>query len=468
MKKFLLIFVSLLFSIAAQSQTCFTPPPDSPVLAPTLDTIPPVTDTILTNAGTRVEAQANGHIAFIQKNENDQRVWFSTDSTPGFGKSYYNRRYRADASSPWYWQYSHSIKIFDLGQTSAGPSTVLYSATPKYRDPLDVTGAHYNYVMYAISQPGACNGGVLGYMYVTYSNDGICWTALRRVTVTGGPAAICGPDAGKTKMVPAEVVTAIDSGDTIQILLMEGTNAKLVPHTAMSQTFAHIGHTSPEAPDQLIWYGGATTEIVGFGVLSPYGVAGNVRYQTYSYFMNLDMAYDPTSGYLYVTRAYPYAFDRNSDISAANVPCHWQGDVVNVWDPVLGGYAGVGGCNMAPSTLPNRIQIYRMYLGSIAQFPEIAYPSGNYVWELLADWGGDVGYTNAALSCAYTARSDTHQQNVGRDYAYVNFLRDATGNLMLYDGVPMALAGDSVKLSKGYGPCYVTGNEKLTLVSFPR
>lgn len=39
---------------------------------------------------------------------------------------------------------------------------------------------------------------------------------------------------------------------------------------------------------------------------------------------------------------------------------------------------------------------------------------------------------------------------------------------LLYDGVPMAMAGDAVKLSKGYGQCYVTGMEKVTLVSFPR
>jgi len=423
-------------------------------------------ETILTNSGTRVEAQANGHIAFVQNNDNDQRVWFSTDSTPGLGKTYYNRRYRADASSSWYWQYSHSIKILDLGQASAGPSTVLYSSTAKYRDTLDVTGAHYNYVMYAVSQPGSCNGGVLGYLYVLYSNDGLCWTAPRRVTVTGGPTAICGPDAGKTKMVATEAVSVIDAGNTIQLLVMEGTNSLLVPHTAMNRTYAHIGHTSPEAPDQLAWYGGFNADIVTFGVLSPFGIPGVVRYQTYSYFMNLDMAFDPASGYLYVARAYPYPFDRNADVGPADVPCHWQGDVVNVWDPVLGGYAVVAGCNMAPSTLPNRIQIYRMYLGNMSQFPNIAYPSGNYVWDLVADWGGDVGYTNAALSCGYTSRSDIHQQNVGRDYAYITFLRDAVGNLMRYNGVPMLLAGDSVKLSKGYGPCYVTGTEKLTLVSF--
>jgi hypothetical protein len=465
-----IVLLSFWLAVYAEAQTCVSPPSDSPILAPTLDTIPPVIDTILTYTGARAEARANAKVAFIEVNENEQRVWFGVDSSPGLGKTYYNRRYRANSSSPWYWQYNHSIKLIDLGNSSALPASVLYSSVAKYRDPLNITGALYKYVMYLVSQPSACDGGILGYMYVSFSDDGICWTPIRRGTVPDGPIAICGPDTGKKDMVPIEVMSAIDGGDTIHLMIMEGDASKLLPHNSMDRTYAHIAYASPAAPTQIQWYGNADVDIVKFGVFSPSGSPSSTRYQTYNYFMNLDMAFDPTNGYLYVARGYPFPFDRWADVYNAQVPCHWQGDPVVLYDPVRNANAGVSGCYMSPYTITNRVQIYRMYLGGIGNFPITAYHSNNYVWQLVADWGGDIGYTIASSygNCAYAARTDPRQQNVGRDYAYLTFLRDRVGNLVLYNGAPMVLAGDSFKLSKGYGLCHITGTETVTLATFPR
>src|SRR5204863_3201855 len=45
--------------------------------------------------------------------------------------------------------------------------------------------------MYSVYQPAACNGHIMGYAMVSFSNDGTCWTAPTPLRRTGGPNGNC-------------------------------------------------------------------------------------------------------------------------------------------------------------------------------------------------------------------------------------------------------------------------------------
>ena len=238
--------ITLFAAVPAVAQSCPTVPPDSPIPAPTLDSIPRGSGQIINYQGNYFSAPANGRFAVTQISENEQKVWFGADSAPPDGRVYYNRRYRANSSSPWYWQYSTSVTVIDHGDSSTGPNTVLYSPTPKYRDYLDITGNRYHYVMYSVSQPRACDGVILGFVYVSFSNDGICWTGLRQAIRTGGPSFDCLP--GATDTVPVETMAAIDGGSTIYLMGIEGNAAELIDYTQMNRSQTYVGTATPDNP----------------------------------------------------------------------------------------------------------------------------------------------------------------------------------------------------------------------------
>lgn len=239
---------------SAHAQSCVLPP-DSLISAPTLDSIPPGSYTILTHTGVRAEVTANGRLAVVEMNDNEQRVWFGPDTSPGTGRIYYNRRYRATVSSPWYWQYSKSIQIMNLGGTSAGPNSVLYSATPKYQDANDASHPLYKWVMYLVSQPSDCDGAVGGILYAAYSNDGVCWTGLRQARRIGGPSFPCSEGS---EVVPIESIAAIDGGSTIYFLHVEGDLAPLLQESEMNRSASYISTATTQRPDRVSHTSSAT------------------------------------------------------------------------------------------------------------------------------------------------------------------------------------------------------------------
>lgn len=459
------VVLALLLTVSpAFAQSCPTLPANSPVPAPSLDTIPPGTGQILTYTGSYAPGKANGRFAVAWTNLNEQKVWFGVDSAPPDGKVYYNRRYRLSDTGPWYWQYSTSVPIIDHGDSSTGPNSVLYDPNYKFRDP--VTGYNYRYAMYSVSQPRLCDGVVLGFLYVSFSIDGTCWTGLRQVTRAGGPSFACLP--GVTDTVPVETAAAIDSGTQIYLMGIEGDTTPLKDPAQMDRTQTYIGTTTYTNPHILNLIGSA--EVSASGIVSPSGVtSGDItRYRPYNYFMNMDMTFDESTGYLYVGRAYPYPFDRNAVNEPATTPCQWQSEVAYLWDSTREDWAPVQGCLAPPGTLPNRIQVYKMYIGSLSNLSAVLTGT----WTLVGDYGGGVGYSNSVLAACdinnTTPLTDPRQQNVGRDYAYVNFLRYGRGNLAPNGSYASLLAADSYKLSKGYGYCYVTGDEASTLLNFLR
>jgi hypothetical protein len=117
-------------------------------------------------------------------------------------------------------------------------------------------------------------------------------------------------------------------------------------------------------------------------------------------------------------------------------------------------------------TLPNRSQIYKMHLGSLANMNQVTTGT----WTLLADIGNATGYTNQAngfFGCCQQTPLAPSQSNAGRDWGAISFLRDGAGNLTLSGTSVPYLAADTFKLSKSQGPCYVTGLETETYRLLP-
>lgn len=478
------VVLSLLIATAAplaQAQTCPSVPPDSPILSYSPDDVPPASNlTFLDVGGQPFHPRPNHQTAFVQTGPNEQKVWFSLDvhfEHYDSASIYYNRRYRADASSPWYWQYSQSIPVTNPVPQVGFVNAVLYSPTPRYSR-RNVYTEKYKYVMYTVNQPSSCNGPTGGYAMVSYSNDGICWPVTVPMHHAGGPGSDCAPELG-TELVPTEAFGAIDSGLTIYLMGVEGNNTLLAQYNEMDQTHTAWGYSDPASSD-VLW----TTpdvDVTGTGVFTPHSLPETApmfpnRFVPYMYFFNMSIAWDAASGDLYVTRGYPHPYDRattpemiNAGYGYTQVPASSQQySAVNVWNAYVGAYQSVSDCGATPTfglaLYPNRYQIYKMHLGSLDNFSHVH--SG--YWTLLADRGNSVGYT---ASVAYTNWSNaplvTGQSAGNRDAGAASFIRDSSGQLVRTGGTAYVLSGSTVREHLSVGPCETTGNERLLLEAVP-
>ena len=472
----LIVAVALLFGTTAQAQSCQILPPQSPVPSYSPDDIPPTNVDIITYTGQVVKARANHNFCFVEISPNDQRVWFGVDASPGLYRTFYNRRVRDYSGGPWRWLYSYSPEIvrFEV-ESSAGPASVHYSNTAKYRDP--ATGIYYKYLMYQGMQPAACNGSVAGFLYVAFSNDGTCWTPGREVHRPGGPSfPHCYP--GHTETVPIEQMQAIDGGDRLWLIGVEGNIKELVPDidgtyrhwTAMDRTQTYMGWASYTQPDvvNLVNPPELTANGMYHPTTGPRNYVHSTRYRPYAYFMNLTIGFDAATGYFYIGRGYPYTYDRGSMTLAGtgvwdpptyfNVPTTAQEQGRELDGP--NGRSSVEGCLPAPYTLPNRIQIYRMYIGSMSNIGQLA--SGS--WELTADLGGSQGFGfKSGWGPTYLL---ANQQNVGHDFGAVSFLRERNGYLVRNSyGKVQAFGAHTYKQVKSVGPCRITGLEREILIT---
>lgn len=460
-----LLAVGFAGSLPAQVVCLDNFPASSPIQSYSPDDIPSTADHILTYTGSHAAGTANHNMSFMQVNSNEQKVWFFTDNASlDHEHVYYNRRYRADSSSPWYWEFSVSPAVTSYGATAGA---VLYSTSTRYVDIRNSTA--YKYIMYQVIQPPQCIPESAGYLQVAFSNDGICWTTPQLATRLGGPMSQC---LGISNSVPVEQVTAIDDGYEIQLIGVDGGISYLTNHENMDDT-AVIGYSLVANPSNVNLYD--ASKVVNTGVYSPYTLyptwynSYSNRFQPYLYFMNLQAAYDPSTGDLYMGRAYPYPFDRGPASEYDNnnpwlVPQGGQGEATMMTDSSTGRLVQVGGCNLSPATLPNRIQLYKMHIGSITNFAALG--NASYQWTLIADLGNASGYSNA-ITPASTTPLTYLQTNAGRDYGAVSFLRDGQGNLIRDNGVASFFGSDTFELSKSSGPCLVTGLERQTVLTVP-
>jgi hypothetical protein len=469
---------TLLFSFLAVSAGAVSVPlpPQSPVPSYSPDDIPPTNVDIVTYTGAIVKARANHNMVFVEMSPLEQRVWFGPDASPGLFRTFYNKRVRDYVGGPWRWLYSYSPEIIRYSApSSSGPAAVLYSSTKKYGfDPS--TSQPWHYVMYQVFQPGSCDGVIAGFLYVSYSNDGEWWTDPAPVTRSGGPSFPCFPSLSNG--IPIEQMTAIDIGDKIALVGVEGNIADLAPQpdstfirwTNMQRTQTYLGYADYATPATVTLH--PTPELSNSGLFlpmtGPWTYSQPMRYAPYAYFMNLQMAYDASGGYLYIGRGYPYGYDRGSyEMAGAgmtdppystNVPDATQ--LVDVQRNGPNGMSSVEGCLPSPYTLPNRVQVYRMYIGSPSNIGTIT--SGS--WTLVRDFGGSSTYQFANGSYYGLVPGQT---NAGHDFGAVSFLRDGRGYAVRDGGALLAFGAHTYKESKSVGPCRITGLEREVLVTLP-
>jgi hypothetical protein len=465
----LIVLSFLAVSQSASAQYCPNLPADSPVLSTSPDDIPPgATATYVNYYGATFHARPNHQLAFVQTGQNEQKVWFSIDIGligVSRGSSYYNRRYRASESSPWYWQYSQSQPFSDPNNPIGFVNQVLYSATPKYT--ASPGGTLYKYVMYTINQPAACNGPVGGYAMVSFSNDGTCWTTATPLRRAGGPSSTCAPELG-ADLVPVEALGAIDSGSQIYLMGIEGDNSILINWYNMDHNYVSWGTSSPAGAGTVTIPADRDMSDAGlFNPKAPYeDPFGRIpdRFRSYAYFFNMAITWDAAYGDLYVTRGYPYPYDRGNiyPVSDQKVPTEYQDQENTLWNYDFGAYQSVSGCGGTAALYPNRYQIYKMHLGTLSNFSLVHTGT----WTLVADRGNSVGYETKFTYASTPLVAG--QTNDARDSGAASFLVDGAGQLVRNGGIGYVFAANTLRENLSVGrPCKTTGNERVVLRSIP-
>jgi hypothetical protein len=455
---------------------------DSPVLSSSVDDIPTAENSnIKTYAGSYAQWHPNHVIAFLQTGANEQKVWFSVDI--GFSNSlplpvYYNRRYRADSSSPWYWEFSYSKAVTSY---ATFVTSVLYSSTAKYVDP---THTAHKYVMYSIWQPPACftqtdpTQNSFGILMSAFSDNGTCWSQMYQVTRNGGATVACMPSLGDN-LIEAESVSAIDGGDTIYFVWMEG-NLNTILNGNLDQPYVQWGTISPSAatavtasttstPTACLWsaffqqYFASSCGLFN-PVVHPTSDPDPDRFRVYAYAFNLSTAWDAANGDLYLTRGYPYPYDRHAvQTGSPGIPASYQQVETVSYNMYYGDDENVSGCGGgAVAGLPNRNQTYKMHIGTLSNFSQIHTGT----WTLVLDNGNSRGYETDFGTGGVGYALVSGQSSGTRDAGAASFLRDSAG-FLVRSGTATIFTGSTAHESLSQGPCVNTGNERNVAVTIP-
>lgn len=459
------IAAALSFSSLPAAGSCPTLPAQSPIAAPDPSDVPRANNALLYDYQQNwFEGKQNHVMAFVQTGPDEQKVWFTVNSVPHYTTVFYNRRFRTSSTAAWQWAYAKSIAVTSFESPgSAVVNAVLYSPTAKYRAG-GATG--YKYVMYSTYQPKSCDGAVMGYAMVSFSNDGTCWSAPQPMSDPDGVTSACDPSLG-TNLVETESFDVIDAG-TMTLLAGMGGHVPTLANTAnMDSTQSWWGYSN--LPDMRQLYRPPSHVISKNGIVSPEGIQSSTRrYKTYSYLMNPAIAWDDANGDLYLTRAYPYPYDR---VGSSHIPSmRQQYPKTSYPNPNLLDENGnvamqeVAGCFGGPGVFPNRVQVYRMHIGALtyANFAKVSTGT----WTLMSDIGNSAGYEwDVTLQNIPIAAPQT---SVGRDYGAASFLRDGAGRLQIEGGNAFMFPATQMYASLSIGPCRVTGLERSFLTVVPR
>lgn len=407
-------------------------------------------------------ARANLLTTFVQVSSVDQRVWFGIDTAPGTPKIFYNRRVYNVSTGQWQWWYPESIAVISFPEGSMAVSDVLHSATPDFRD--RDTGYWWHFVMYLAPQPGACDGKRAAFLMVAFSNDGINWTPPKYADYpTGTPQHDCGTDSFWA--ISVEAAGAVyDGSSKIYVVAVEGNVEMLVQRNLMSSTQTYVGSADRSDPRRITIIGQLTNN--GMFNPKPSGQT-NDRFESYQYFLNLGVAYDEPTGTLYIGRSYPYPYDRGWNGNSNDGPA---GDPNSIWRDITSCGTQLSTCGSGRAMLTNRIQVYKMHIGSLSNIGSITTSNYYAGWQLVTDTGRQSGYMNTLLNswtCQVTPLI-AGQANNGHDYASTSFGRDGRGRLLSVGNQGWLLAGDSFKLSRSQGACVTTGDEKTNYQLFTK
>ncbi|MGE0827552.1 MAG: hypothetical protein AB7G75_19415 [Candidatus Binatia bacterium] len=364
----------------------------------------------------------------------DAQAWFGVDSITPTGSIYYNF-----TNTSGVWQYPNaSISVVDLGtNTSTGPVSVLRAATPQYKNPSD--NLYYKYLMYVGSQPALCDGKVGAFLLATFSNDGRTWTPPLQVTRIGGPSFPCWP--GHSNTVPIQSASALrdPTTDNIYLVGLEGDISILSNSANFNSTLTYLATASRHNPTIITLSG----PLSATNIFKPNCTACGTAH---SYFVNMDMTYEASTGRLYLSRAYAYPFD-------AFLP------YVTPCNPM----PGVGGlkpkCEVGIATLQTRVQMYYQTIGPLSNIA--AAMTG--AWNLVGDWGNVSGYPNNSTgTCQQTPLVSGQSNYFNRDYGYLSFRKDGNGHFSMHPSGRLAFLGTAYNAQRTQGDeCAVTGNEGI-------
>jgi hypothetical protein len=375
--------------------------------------------------------KADFTVSVIQYVPGSELTYFTVD-TDTSGQIYYNQRVMNN-NGGWTWLYHPSLTVVYAGaNTSVALGDVLYDGSAPFHNPSD--GQYYSFIMYFVSQPGACNGNVAGYLYVSFSPNGLSWTSPAMVSRPGGPTSDCFPGI---ETVPVEAVGAVyDGSGSIYLVGLEGSIGDLGNPENFNSTLTYLGVASTSNPTTVTLLG----MISAAGVVTP-NISGCIAPK---YFANLGVAYNASTGYFYLTRGYAYPFDLGTV-----TPCSQPN------------------CASGITTYPVRTQVYKMNIGPLSSIGTLL--SGT--WILVADWGNATGYRNQSNGqcqpggpCVDTPLQGS-QVNVGHDFGGSNIMRDIWGRVSLFT----QLGHSYVKVFGGTGfneirtqaDCQVTGGETV-------
>jgi hypothetical protein len=278
---------------------------------------------------------------------------------------------------------------------------------------------------------------------------------------------------------------AVDSGSTVYLMGIEGDNSILGDMANMNHNYVSWGHSSPTNVVNLTV--DPDRDMSDSGLFNPKAFTAEYvpayipdRFRSYAYFFNIAIAWDAANGDLYVSRGYPYPYDRCAANPAAcgspwlMVPSEEQSyDRPTVWNSAVGAYQSVWDCGGRVALYPNRYQIYKLHVGTLTNFA--AVHTGT--WTLLTDNGNNVGYEsnfnrNAPRgdwwSVPPQATALVAGQTPGtRDAGAASFLVDGAGQLIRTGGVGYVFAGSTIREHLSAGPCQTTGGERVVLTAIP-
>ncbi len=370
---------------------------------------------------------ANFSTAVVATDSRTSRVYFAVNGTiPGTsihpGQIYFNERTCTATPCVPTWKYPVSHAILTFPNASISVSDVLFDASHPFYN--DADGQHYAYVMYFVIQPTSCDTEG-GFLALSFSNDGENWyndlngnlqpMLARRY---GGPYSAC-VDASDT--VPVEAFGAVFDRPNGLVLGVgiEGNIGLLVDPANFSRTQTYLGAAWASNPRVFYLQ----------GELSSVGLSqDNAPWcSSHRYFINLATAFEPSTGTFWISRAYPYPYDA---LGSADFPCN-SACLRGVWTP------------------PNRVQVFSMNIGSLANSPLLLYGS----WTLVKDLGASSGYSIPERGCSGGGACVpmpiiAPQESIGMVVESVNFRRNADGGLaytpaLNASNIELALSGTS-------------------------
>lgn len=251
---------------------------------------------------------------------------------------------------------------------------------------------------------------------MAFSNDGITWTAIKKILEPGAEYHQCLQNSGDPTglAVSVEAAGVIRQGSSIYIIALEGSIPALNANATNTQRTLTFLYTSTVFNPLNVNYQG---EVSKNGMFNP-----NIASQTlYRYWVNVGVAFDSSTGNLYMGRVYPYPFDLGNVTPCNQTPS----------------------CLSDISTLPVRAQAYRMNIGSLSNISAITTGT----WTQLVDWGHVTGYKYISGSFCVSSSLVIGQTNKGIDFDSINFLRTPYG--LLHGTRRMYLAGLSGTRSQG-------------------